>query len=906
MLGMDEAGAARLRADVRLLGGLVGDVLREQAGDALFDLVEALRTTAIRRREGGPESESDDALLMLVRGRGLLDLLHVTRAFSVYFHVINAAEQHQRLRTLRRRAAEDPAPRESVAAALLQAREAGRTAAEVADVVARIEVRPVFTAHPSEARRRTLLLHLEALHEEIAALDGALGTRETARALDALRARVTLLWQTAEARAERPTVLDEVRSTLAILAGVGYDTAPSLSRAIEDAFLSSYPDVVVPARLPLPRFGSWVGGDRDGNPSVTPEVTRAAARLQRRAVLRRYRTAVEALGRALSTSERLMGAAPELLVSIERDRAELGVAAVREWQDEPYRRKLGLMGERLRRMQAGEEGGYASATAFLADLDLVDRALRVGNAARVADRALLDLRRRVQAFGFSLAELEVRQHAERHARATDEVLALGGAPGYAGADERSRRSMLEGALTGPPASIPPEALSADTRAVVDTFRAMADIQRLGGEAAARTCIISMSRAPSDVLAVLLLAREAGLASLDVVPLFETIDELRACGNILRDLLASPPYRAHLRHRGDQQQIMLGYSDSTKDGGYLASAWETYQAQAALARAAAEADVELVLFHGRGGAVGRGGGPMGRAILARPPEVREPRLKVTEQGEVIFARYGHPGIAARHLEQIAHALLVSTLVPDERPTPRPEWLEVMHRLSEEALRAYRRNVRDSPAMLRFFARATPFPELATLNLASRPVSRSGGSTGGAPDLADVRAIPWVFSWTQVRGNVPGWFGLGSALEAALARGERATLRAMYAGWPFFASALDNAQRSLGMADLATLRRYAALAEDASPPMATIEAEYGRSVEGVLDVTEQAALLEESPVLARSIRLRNPYVDALHATQLELLRRLRADADAPRDAERGALLDALHHTINGIAAGLQTTG
>jgi phosphoenolpyruvate carboxylase len=389
-----------------------------------------------------------------------------------------------------------------------------------------------------------------------------------------------------------------------------------------------------------------------------------------------------------------------------------------------------------------------------------------------------------------------------------------------------------------------------------------------------------------------------------VPLFETIQELRACGDILAELLALPAYRAHLEHRDNRQQVMLGYSDSTKDGGYLTSTWETYQAQAALARAAQTAGVELLLFHGRGGAVGRGGGPMGRSILARPPEVRDPVLKVTEQGEVIFARYGHPKIAARHLEQVAHALLTSALQPAGANQPTHDQVGLMERLSRDAFEAYRAAVHESEQLRQFFAQASPFPELATLNLASRPVSRSGQNTK-IPNLEDIRAIPWVFSWTQARGNVPGWFGVGSALEAAVGRGERDQLRQMYRAWPFFASALDNAQRSLATADLATLRRYSTLAND-TDPLRILEAEYERSVQLILDITQQAELLETTPLLARSIRLRNPYVDVLHATQVELLRRHRAlpaEVDPPG---REALLDALHHSVNGIAAGLQTTG
>jgi phosphoenolpyruvate carboxylase len=395
-----------------------------------------------------------------------------------------------------------------------------------------------------------------------------------------------------------------------------------------------------------------------------------------------------------------------------------------------------------------------------------------------------------------------------------------------------------------------------------------------------------------------------------VPLFETIEELRACDGVLGRLLVSPVYRAALASRGDRQQVMVGYSDSNKDGGYLAATWETHRAQGALARVAAAAGVELVVFHGRGGAVGRGGGPMGRAILARPPGARTLDLKVTEQGEVIAARYGHPAIAERHFEQMAHALLLSALGPtgteeDELPA---EWVEAVERLAEGSRRRYRALVQGSPAFLDFFRLATPFPELGTLNLASRPVSRAGSSEERIT-LDGLRAIPWVFSWTQVRANLPGWFGLGGALAEEIAAGGLERLRAMYGGWRFFAMALDNAQLSLGTADMPTARRYATLADGVDGCggiFAEIVAEHERSVAALLRVTGQRELLERSPTLARSIRLRNPYVDALHVAQIALLRRYRALPDDAAPDERAALLDAIHHSINGIAAGLQTTG
>jgi phosphoenolpyruvate carboxylase len=905
----------RLRDDVRLLGELVGDVLREQGGVGLFDDVEHVRLAAISMRSG---DTSDHQLLQWAEQQSTRRLLQLVRAFSTYFHLINLAEQHHRIRTLRERERTQRSPlHESVAAAFDELAAAGVPPAEVVRGLDRLDIHPVLTAHPSEARRRTLLHHLQVAAELIDQLDDERASpRDRERVLDQLRARITLIWQTAEARSERPSVLDEVQSVLYVLVGTVYDVLPLVQRAVDAAARDAQAKDESGAEFHTAggvrvRFGSWVGGDRDGNPAVTPDVTRAAARLARTAVLRRYREEVQQLGRDLSISGRQVGSTADLQASIERDRLELGVQPVQQWHDEPYRRKLGLIAERLRRAEVGGTGGYANAEELLDDLRMVADSLSAHNGDRVASGGVLDLRRRVQAFGFALAELEVRQHAQRHAAAVAELLAIGGVPGYIHMSEPQRMRVLEHRLeASAPLAIPPEALTAETREVLETFQAMQDIQRLSGPSGAQTCVVSMSRAASDGLAVLMLAREAGLighdlSRLDVVPLFETITELRDCGEILGSMLTSRPYRASVRARGDRQQVMVGYSDSNKDGGYLAATWATYCAQQALAEAAVEAGVELIVFHGRGGAVGRGGGPMYRAIMARPAAAASAAFKITEQGEVIFARYGSLPIAERHMEQVVHALLLSSLHQSTAEPP-SDWSEVMEQLAERSRSAYAELTRDQPGFMAFFHAATPFPELATLNLASRPVSRAASVDGQAslPELEDLRAIPWVFSWTQARINLPGWYGLGSALALEIEAGGLERLQAMYRQWPFFTSALDNAQVSLGTADVPTARRYAGLVADSSDRTVfdVILAEYQRSVNALLQVTRQQELLERSPVLGRSIKLRNPYVDALHIAQLALLRRYRASGAESDEM----LLDAIHHSINGIAAGLQTTG
>jgi phosphoenolpyruvate carboxylase len=898
------------------LGKLVEEMLQEQGGPELFAAVEQVRAAAMAlRSRGGRDLKRARSLLEWAQQQPTERLLQLVRAFSVFFHLMSLAEQQQRVRILRLRGQAGKPVQESIAAAVAALWEQGVPYTQLETGIHHLEVHPVYTAHPSETRRRTLLQHLESAADLLARLDDLPMTADERLAtLDAFRTRITLLWQTAETRLEKPTVLDEVQSLLHFLSGTIYQVAPHLRRALEDAVQEYYGVPLQAEQTPLLSLGSWVGGDRDGNPAVTAQVTRAAARLARSAVLKRYQEDIQSLGRDLSISARLAGASKKLIASIEHDRIELGLQPVKRWRDEPYRRKFGLMGERLRRLERGEPGGYASPDALLADLRHIQESLEAHGGQRVAKGPVLDLSRRVAMFGFHFAELELRQHASRHTAAVAELLQLTGGPDYLALDEENRQTVLEGHLMGGTRMLRAAALSPLTRETLDTFAAMAEIQRQNGPASCQTYIISMARVPSDVLAVLFLAGEAGLCSweedgtatcrFDVVPLFEGIEELQHCDQVLLRLFQSRVYRSVLASRGNRQQVMLGYSDSTKDGGYLAATWETYRAQEALARVATTCDVTMLMYYGRGGAIGRGGGPVGRAILTRPLLARVPQEKVTEQGEVIFARYGHPAIARRHFEQVISSLLLSSLGAKEQPLP-DEWHETMERLAAISRQQYEAWAKNSPAVLAFFRQATPFPELASLNLASRPVGRTAAEAHTL-GFESLRAIPWVFSWAQIRANVPGWFGLGSALQAEIAQGGRARLQAMYRGWPFFAMALDNAQSSLSMADMPTFRRYSTLAENGAHVAQEILAEYQRSVTAILQITQQQKLLEHSPVLAQSIKLRNPYLDALHVAQITLLHRYRMlPANAPPET-RDTLLDAIHHSINAIAAGLQSTG
>lgn len=906
----------RLRDDVRFLGQLLGETLVEQVGTDLLDLVERVRSEAIAARDRG--HPVDQALVSLIENLPHEQMSRLVRAFTVFFYLVNAAEEQHRLRSLRERSLAEPGrPRpESIAAAIRTLREAGITADAVAAFLARLRINPVLTAHPSEARRRTVLQHLRRISALIAAL--ASSTEREAVLADLLE-EVTLLWQTDEVRISRPTPLDEVRTGLFFFDETLFDVVPRIYRDLADALAAEYPG----QRWEIPpflRFSSWIGGDRDGNPSVTSEVTLTALELQRLHVLQRYRADIVDLRRWLSPSVRQVGVSAALLDAIARHVDELGAfgqEVIARAPVEPYRQMLTLIEERLRRTEARLTPAYSSADDLLADLDLIAESLVLHRGQRIAAGKLQDLRWRVRAFGFHLAELEIREHSQRHEQALTEILAATAVcPNYRALSDAERVALLAREIANPRPLIPAE-LSFDpaTTRVVELFRTIRRAQEQYGTAACQRYIISMTHSAADVLAVALLAKEAGLidvregrpprATLRIVPLFEGIDDLRRAPRVVDELLDLPVYRRIVAAAGDCQEIMLGYSDSNKDGGYLAANVALYEAQDPLAAVCERHGVQVELFHGRGGAIGRGGGPMGRAIAALSRRALNARLKFTEQGEVIFARYGNPGIAHRHLEQVVHATLLAGLEPRGATCPEGvlrRWHAILDNLADRALATYHALVTRTPGFERYFREATPFPEIAEHTIASRPVSRSTTAS-----LADIRAIPWVFSWTQCRVNLPGWYGVGSAVLGYLDEhpDERSVLQAMYREWPVFRSIIDNCQISLATADMAVARLYRDAVTD--PSLAAriyqmITDEYERSKQAVLTLTGYPVLLGPSSLLRQSIQLRNPYVDPLHVIQASLLKVLR----------RGGLygdrrpVDLVLQTINGIAAGVQTTG
>jgi len=952
-----------LGRDVSTLGRLLGEVLREQEGEPGFQLVEdyRARTKALRGAEAFPADFGDAGARLLERtaALSLAQARLLVRAFTSYFHLVNMAEERHRLRVLRRREATGAgSPRvESIAEAMAEAARAGVGADRVRAFLARCTVEPVFTAHPTEARRRTVLQKLRRMASLVEALDDPRRPPlEVAELHERIREEIAGLWLTEEVRRHAPTVLDEVRNGLFYFEESLWGAVPRLHREMESALAAAYPGEAL-ALPPFLRFGSWMGGDRDGHPHVTARVTEAALRIQKDTALALYASELEGLQRRLSMRADAADALPGLAASLDADARimpELAATLGRDFQGEPFRRKTGLMLARVqaaRRLNAarltetappegeGEDPrlwrtaaapepprpddarvAYRRPSEVLADVSVMREALHALRGGRIAEGSLRDFQRRLEVFGFHLARLDLRQHSQVHAPATAELLrAAGIEDDYASLDEPARVALLARALESPHGPATGGAAPSDqTAEVMAVFAAARELQEELGPEALNVYVVSMTAGASDVLEPLLFAKAAGLfhprtgaaparSTLHVVPLFETIEDLHRCGGLMRELFALPVYAAHLEAWGRRQQVMLGYSDSNKDGGFVAASWELYKAQRALAEACGEAGIELLLFHGRGGAIGRGGGPTNRAILGQPPGTLDGGLRLTEQGEVAFARYSNPDIAHRHLEQTVNAVIRASLRPlDEATTDvRADWTAAMDRMSAAAQEAYRRLVYEDPGFLDYFRQATPIDEVADLRIGSRPAKRQAGGR-----IQDLRAIPWVFSWTQSRHGIPGWFGLGTALETESGReGEagRRRLREMYREWAFFRSLLDNAQISLGKSDLAVARLYDGLAE---PPdlrgrvFAAIAEEWRRTARAVLSVTGQPAILSGSPVLRQSIRLRNPYVDPMSFAQVSLLARLRSlPDDSP---ERDAVRSLVALSINGVAAGLQNTG
>jgi phosphoenolpyruvate carboxylase len=882
-----------LRRDVRSLGRLLGEVIREQAGEAVYEAVEELRHLAIRERGAAEGSALSARAGEIVRRMSLAESYLLIKAFAVYFELTNLAETRHRQR--RRRAAEvtDATPQEGTfRGTLARVRDAGRTVAEALDFLRHIEVVPVFTAHPTEVARRTVLFKRRRIAEELDRLDQLpLSDRRAREAAARIASEITALWQTDEVRRRQPTVRDEIKMGLDYYHASLWETLPEVYEEMAEAFREVYGCELEARRLPrVLRFGSWIGGDRDGNPYVTPDCTRDALSMARSLVIDFYVTAVVVLRDRLSASTRQAGVSQELsagLAEYERAYPAAGARSAAHAEEEVYRRFLVFVLARLRAARGENEGAaaYGHAEEFARDLLLMRASLEAHGGVRVARLVLDPLLRQVETFGFHLHTLDVRQHARAHASAVEEL---------ARGDE-----VDDGRL--------PPSPSVETSAVLDSLRAVAELKREFPAESIRSHVISGARSAGDVLRLVWLARACGVRveadgrdpGLMPVPLFESIEDLRGCAEVCRGLWGAPEYAPLLDSWGRRQEVMLGYSDSNKDGGMLTSTWEIFKAHRALHAAARECGVRLQLFHGRGGTVGRGGGPTHHAIVAQPNGAFTGQLKLTEQGEVLNWKYSDPVLAERNLELMVAASLEALARPGGA-AERAEWEQAMERLSEVAFAFYRRHVAEDPDTLAYFEEATPVQEFDLARIGSRPARRAARR-----GLSDLRAIPWVFGWMQSRHVLPAWFGVGHALEkfAEEEAGGEALLVTMMRDFPVFMNLVGDVEIGMAKADLQVARGYAGLVEDEAlreRVFALLEEEFERTRRMILRVSGQTRLLERNPVLSRSIRLRNPYVDPLSLVQIELLRRKRAGRESDE------LNYALAATINGIAAGLRNTG
>ena len=927
---------APLRRDVRSLGTLLGAVLREQAGDELFAQVEALRQGTIRRRDADARGSSDEAArhaaaaLELVHSLPVERAILLTRAFAFYFELINLAETNhrKRRRIALRLSGQAGRQRGSLEGTLAEMRRVGIGAEEAMNWLRRVLIVPVFTAHPTEAARRSVMFKRRRIGEFLEALDRIpLAEQDLARLEELVLAEITGLWQTDEVRSRRPTVFDEIKMGLDYYDVSIFETLPELYREISAALGAAYGLDIEPHDLPLVlRFGSWIGGDRDGNPFVTPEVTRAALQLARGHLLLYYQRQLDRIVDLLTASAQQRPVSDALLERLKAYVSQVHTPEAQvfgaQYEFEYYRRFIICLKARIQRTleQTGEiqvSGSaalpvtpytlgaghdkltqalpaYCSVQDFADDLETLRASLAANGGLRIA-RTLIDpLILQVRTFGLHLHTLDIRQHARVHAAALREAISDTIAPALAGG------------------------LSGDTAGVFETFRVVAEVKQGCSPEAIRQYVISGASSVDDVLAVVRLARLAGVTvegtgegpgldpGLMPVPLFESIDDLRNAPAICRELWSRPDYRKLLASWGNWQEIMLGYSDSNKDGGMLTSTWEIFRAHRDLHLVAREAGIKLRIFHGRGGTVGRGGGPTHRAIFAQPIDAFDGQLRLTEQGEVLNFKYADEVLAERNLETMIAASLDALARPNARDPEghftgvlKPEWEAALEELSHLAYGFYREHILEDPGVITYFEQSTPVGELENAKIGSRPARRND-----SPRLSDLRAIPWVFGWTQSRLLVPAWFGVGYAVDQYLAKPDALPmLQTMAQEFPLFIDLLRNVEMALGKADLGTARLYSTLVKDTNLRERIydlFEAEFHRTVRAVLLVTRQKELLESNQVLAHSIKLRNPYVDPMHLIQVDMLRRKRAGEDTP-EVNR-----AIAATINGISAGLRNTG
>jgi phosphoenolpyruvate carboxylase len=925
-----------LHDDVRWLAGALGRVIRRLDGDEAVTIVERLRVATRGRRHGDPDAPTLDGLLRLIDGFTVAQCAMAARAFTLFFLLINTAEQTHRVRRRNSylgKGVTDPQPA-SARWTMRQLRNLGVAAEAIEQAMLTLDIRPVLTAHPTESTRRTLLGLQARVADDLLARESS--PPDEARLIEqSLEGEVELLWLTSEVRQDRPTVLDEVSTALWYLETRLLDANSYVHATLALAFEDEFARSADPFRLAVPvRFGTWVGGDRDGNPFVTPEITIATARRASHVILGRYETVLDDLTRRLSLSSSIAPPLEDLMTSLKRDQKllpDVWKKNRRRNEDEPLRLKLSFMAERIaatRRLVASRDAGrkkkepaaYTDVESFEQDLLLVRKSLLRAGADQACRTTLDPLYAAVRAHGFHGFLMDVRDHADVNSAAVAEIMApksgdtakTGAAATRGDADGKRLRASL---LAKRPILDKRRKLSDETQRVVDTFQAIRTIQDETGEIAASTYIVSMTRSAEDLLRVMVLAREAGLlylagakpmSRLDIVPLFETVDDLERAPQVMRSLFDDPVYSRQLEARGRKQEVMIGYSDSGKDAGMIASSWGLYRAQELLADVFQEARVELRLFHGRGGSVGRGGGsPVYRALAALPPGTTQGRIKITEQGEIISQQFGLLPVAERTLEVTAAGVLLHEFSDWRKKVGVKEvedFREVMDRVSARSRDVYHGLVYDNHDLFQLFRMATPIDELANARFGSRPAYRPGAKAG----IEGIRAIPWGFGWTQIRLMLTGWLGVGTALgEEVSTRAGLRRMQRMAESWPFVDDLLGKAEMVCAKTDIEIARAYVRHLGGDLKLLDLLIREYQMTVEALLLIRGHSQLLDDSPVLQSAIALRNPYVDPLSLLQISLLRRKRTGV-AKNEREKEAIDEALATTLSGIAQGLRNTG
>ncbi|WP_438431137.1 phosphoenolpyruvate carboxylase [Gorillibacterium sp. sgz500922] len=914
-----------LRRDIRFLGNILGDVLLHQGGKELLTTVETIREMSKSlRAQFSPDlyQEFKDTIHSLSP-----ETRHkVIRAFAIYFQLVNIAEQNHRIRRKRdydRTAGESIQPG-SIESIIKELKQQETGIEEITAILEGISLELVITAHPTEATRRAVLDIHQRISKDVMQYDNPMLTfREREHLRDKLMSEILTLWQTDELRDRKPTVLDEVRNGLYYFDETLFDVLPEVYAELERCLDKYYPDQAWHAPKFL-RFGSWIGGDRDGNPSVTSDITWTTLQMHREMALEKYEAAVAQLIHHMSFNTNIVKISQELLDSVERDRAAVQLEHNEAWRNEsePYRVKIIYILEKLWNTRQPEclenQVNYHSVEEFLDDLRVMDDSLRSHYAGYVADMFTKKLIRQAELFGFHMATLDIRQHSKEHEAAMTETLArMGLAECYAELEEDAKVELLTKVLEDPrPLVSPYFDYSDSTRECLNVYKTAMEAQKEFGTGCITSYLISMTNDASDLLEVMVFCKEFGLyrkeadgsvtCTLQPVPLFETIDDLHAAPSIMDRLFKIEAFRKSLESRSEVQEIMLGYSDSNKDGGVLTANWELKVALEEITETGRKHGVRLKFFHGRGGALGRGGMPLNRSILAQPPHTLGAGIKITEQGEVLSQRYSVKGIAYRSLEQATWALITAASLAR---TPQSDlqvhkWEAVMKGISEQSLAKYQDLIFRDPDFMTFFKEATPLPEVGELNIGSRPSKRKNSDR-----FEDLRAIPWVFAWTQTRYLLPAWYAAGTGLQSFYQNKPQnmRTLQQMYARWSFFRTAIDNVQMALAKADLIIAKEYGRMVKDgqmAERIYRLIEEEFNLTSSLILQITGQKEILDNVPILQESIRLRNPYVDPLSYMQVNLLQELRQARE--EDGDDSFLIREVLLTINGIAAGLRNTG